>query len=119
RDLEYNPGGHYVAAENISKHCQGIQALLDPGATTVSNTNQWKTIGGRKLLGLDDFFPINLRQGTTENREVLGKDRHVTAVNRAITCHHAVTRRLFGSDAKVRGSVCAQLIKFHEGILIQ
>ena len=63
---------------------------------------------------LDDLLAEDLAQRAAEDREVLGEDADLAAVDRAVPGHHTVAVRAVAFLAEVGGPVSGQLVELHE-----
>ena len=84
RDLRDDARGADVATEDLAVEPQGDHALLDAGAARVVEPDDGAPDLHREVHDLDDLLAEDLAEGAAEDREVLGEDGDLAAVDRAV-----------------------------------
>src|SRR5690606_6388014 len=108
-----------VAAEDLGELGEGRDALLDPGTTAVGDPDEGHAGAQRQVHDLGDLLPVDLTEAAAEDREVLGVDAQLTAVDRAVTDDDAVAGRLARVQPEVRRAVGGEGVELDEAALVE
>ena len=84
------PDATHVAVEDPAVAGERDHALLDAGAGAVVQADQRRPDRQRQVHHLVDLLGEHLAEGAAEDREVLGEDEDLAAVDRAPAGDHAV-----------------------------
>ena len=119
RDLRDDAGCRGVEAEDLAVLAEGDHALLDPGAARVEHADDGDAGLEGELHDLDDLLAGDLAERAAEDREVLGVDRDLAAVDRAGSGHHRVAVGAVVLHAEGVGAVSHELVELDEGALVE
>ena len=90
RDLRDDAGRVHVAAEDLAVEAERDDALLDPGAGALVDADDRAAGLHGEVHDLGDLLAVDLAEGAAEDREVLGEDADLAAVDGAVAGDHAV-----------------------------
>ena len=107
------------AVQQFPRAAEGSDAVLGALSTAVPNAHQGRTRTFGHLHDLRDLQRMHFAHASAVHAEVLRKAVDAAAVNAAVTCHHAVSRRGVKVHVVVRGPVGHKSVQFDEGPLIE
>ena len=94
RQLRHHARGQHVAGKDLGVAGQRLDAFLNAGATGVIQANHRRANPHRQIHHFADLLRVGPRQRAAKDRKVLGKHKHLTTADQAVTGDHAVTQDL-------------------------
>ena len=118
-DLRDDAARVHVPAEDLAVEPERDHALLDAGAGALVDADDRAAGLDREVHDLGDLLAVDLAQRAAEDREVLGEDAHLAAVDGAEAGDHAVAVGALLLQAERGGPVPGQLVELDERALVE
>ena len=114
RELRDDAGSERVAQEDVRVAGQRGDALLDPGAPRIVQSDDRRAVVHRQIHELDDLRGVGLGQRPAEHREVLRERVHEATLDLAVARDHPVARDELRLHAEVAAAVGHELVDLAE-----
>ena len=85
----------------------------------IVETDHRRAISHREVHDLHDLLCEGLREGSTENGEILGEDVNEPPVDLSVPRDHAVAVELLRLETEVRRAMDDEAIQLHEGAFVE
>jgi hypothetical protein len=118
-NLRHDAGRLGIAAKDFGIAGKRGNPFLDAGTATVVQADHRRPDPHRHIHDLADLLRMCLGKGAAENREVLGKDIDLAAVDGAPAGDDAVARDLLAIHAEIHRPVCDIHVELLEGALVE
>ena len=119
RDLWHDPRREGVSEEDLRVAGERNDALLDPGAARVVQSDDGGAVLEGEVLDLDDLLGVALREGAPEDRRILGVDEDEAAEDGSVTGDDAVTEDPAAVGPEVRRAMRHEAVEFDEGVVVE
>ena len=116
--LRNDAARHHVALEHFAIAAKRCNALLDPRASRIEQTDDRRPHFQRHVLDLDDLLRMGFRQRSAKDREVLGEHEHGSAVHGAPARHDAVSRNMALAHVEIRAAVLHEHVELLEAVIV-
>ena len=118
RYLGYDAGGPDIPEEDVAVAREGVDTLLDAGASRVDEADHRGACGDRLVHHLADLLGCHLGQRAAHDGEVLGVYEGEPAVDLAVAGHDGVAEVLLLGEPKLAGLVHDEAVDLLEGALV-
>src|SRR5699024_8358732 len=119
RQLRNDSRTLYISVKDIRVSSQRSHSFLNPGPSTVVQSDERSTILQSPVHDLTDLPRIGLRKRSAENRKILSKNIDDPPIDGAGARHHTISHNFSISHTKVAGAVSHKPVKFFETSRIQ
>ena len=119
RDLRHHARGHHIALEHFGIAGQRGDTFLNARTTGIIQTDDGSAHLQGVIHDLTDLLGVSFRQRAAEHGEVLTEHEHQTAIDGAVTGHHAVTRNGLRAHAEIVAAMLHEHIPFLERTFVE
>jgi len=116
--LRYDAGGLDVAPEDLGVAGERYDALLDPRAARIVDSDEGHPVLEREIHHLADLLREHLPEGSAEDGRVVAEEQHVAAADLGKPGDHAVSRDLPLVQTEIGGAVGREGVQLGEGVAV-